>query len=92
MKRRADSAFGLHFDFHASPAPGKVVGATLKEEDIREICRTIRPDFLQIDCKGHPGWASYPTKCGNAMPEILGDPLAMWRRVTREEGVALYLH
>jgi len=92
MKRRADSAFGLHFDFHASPAPGKVVGATLKEEDIREICRTIRPDFVQIDCKGHPGWASYPTKCGNAMPEIQGDPLALWRKVTREEGVALYMH
>ena len=92
MKRRKDSAFGLHFDFHASPAPGKVVGKTLKEEDIREICRTIRPDFVQIDCKGHPGWASYPTRCGNAMPEILGDPLALWRKVTREEGVALYMH
>ena len=36
MKRRKDSAFGLHFDFHASPAPGKVVGASLKEEDIPE--------------------------------------------------------
>ena len=45
MKRRSESAFGLHFDFHASPAPGLVVGATLREEDIREICRLIRPDF-----------------------------------------------
>ena len=32
MKRRSDSAFGLHFDFHASPAPGKVIGATLMED------------------------------------------------------------
>ena len=92
MKRRSDSAFGLHFDFHASPSPGLVVGATLKEEDIREICRTIRPDFIQIDCKGHPGWASYPTGCGNAMPEFAFDTLALWRKVTKEEGVALYLH
>ncbi|MBQ7321694.1 MAG: hypothetical protein IJW99_06330 [Clostridia bacterium] len=92
MKRRAESAFGLHFDFHATPAPGRVVGATLCEEDIREICRLIRPDFIQIDCKGHPGWTSYPTELGNAMPAFATDTLALWRRVTREEGVALYMH
>lgn len=93
MKRRSDSYFGLHFDFHASPERSPApIGATLKEEDIREICQLLKPDFLQIDCKGHPGWASYPTECGNAMPNIVGDPLALWRRVTKEEGVALYLH
>ena len=94
LKRRCESCFGLHFDFHASPdrIGASAVGGTLREEDIREICRLLRPDFLQIDCKGHPGWASYPTACGNAMPRFAGDPLALWRRVTREEGVALYLH
>ena len=85
MKKRADSFFGLHFDFHASPAKCTApIGGTLKEEDIREICRLLKPDFLQIDCKGHAGWASYPTECGNAMPDIAGDPLALWRRVTKE--------
>lgn len=93
MKRRKDSFFGLHFDFHASPEScPDPIGATLKEEEIREICQTLHPDFLQIDCKGHPGWASYPTKCGNAMPQFNGDPLKVWRRVTKEEGVALYMH
>ena len=93
MKRRSESFFGLHFDFHATPDRALVpVGATLKEEEIRKICREVRPDFIQIDCKGHPGWASYPTACGNAMPEFQGDPLALWRRVTAEEGVALYMH
>ena len=92
MKKRKDSFLGLHFDFHAQPTDGKVVGSTLREEDIREICRLIKPDFIQIDCKGHPGWASYPSKIGNAMPEIEGDPLALWRKVTEEEDVALYLH
>ena len=93
MKRRSESYFGLHFDFHASPQScPDPIGSALKEEDIREICRLLKPDFLQIDCKGHPGWASYPTECGNAMPDISGDPLALWRRVTKEEDVALYLH
>ncbi len=93
MKRRSESFFGLHFDFHATPESTQVpVGAMLREEDIREICRNVRPDFIQIDCKGHPGWASYPTACGNAMPAFAGDPLALWRKVTAEEGVALYMH
>ena len=93
--------FGFHFDFHASPirtddgtvAPNEpTIGSTLKEEDIRTICETFRPDFLQIDCKGHPGWTSYPSGCGNAMPRFEGDPLKVWRKVTREEGVDLYMH
>lgn len=91
MKTRKESFFGLHFDYHAQPKYG-IQGATLKEEDIREICQKYKPDFIQIDCKGHPGWASYPSKIGNAMPEFAQDTLALWRRVTREEGVALYMH
>ncbi|MBQ3927578.1 MAG: hypothetical protein II710_02920 [Clostridia bacterium] len=92
-KRRADSFFGLHFDFHASPSGNpEPIGLRLDAEEIREICRTIRPDFIQIDCKGHPGWASYPSKIGNAMPAFRGDPLRVWRDVTEQEGVALYMH
>lgn len=91
MKRRKDSFFGLHFDYHAQPKYG-LQGANLKEEDIRLICQSVKPDFIQIDCKGHPGWTSYPSKLGNAMPEFAKDTLEMWRRVTREEDVALYMH
>ncbi len=91
MKKRRDSFWGLHFDYHAQPQDG-VQGLTLTEESIKEICRSLKPDFIQIDCKGHPGWTSYPSRLGNAMPEFSQDTLALWRRVTREEGVALYLH
>ena len=86
--------FGLHFDFHASPQRCNdiSIGETLKEEEIRQICRELRPNFLQVDTKGHPGWASYPTELGNAMPRFTGNPLRLWRQVTREEGVALYAH
>ncbi len=91
-KRREDSFFGIHLDYHAKPEYGVAQGKYLREEDIRKICRLLKPDFIQIDCKGHPGWASYPTKIGNAMPEFAKDTLALWRRVTEEEGVALYMH
>ncbi|MBE6595771.1 MAG: hypothetical protein E7644_08235 [Ruminococcaceae bacterium] len=92
MKTRAESYFGIHCDFHAKPSKNDTIGTNLREEDIREICRTLQPDFIQIDCKGHPGWASYPSEIGNAMPHFVGDPLSLWRKVTREEGVALYMH
>lgn len=94
IKSRKDSFFGLHFDFHASPekCKGIKLGENLKEEEIREICRKVKPDFIQIDCKGHPGYASYPSKLGNAMPEFAKDTLAVWRKVTKEENVALYVH
>ena len=92
MKTRKESFFGIHCDFHAKPSKSDTIGAALREEDIREICRALRPDFIQIDCKGHPGWASYPSHIGNAIPHFVGDPLALWRKVTREEGVALYMH
>ena len=70
-KKRKDSYWGIHCDFHAKPEMG-VMGRTLCEEDIRKVCRQLRPDFWQIDCKGHFGWVSYPTKLGNAMPEFCG--------------------
>ena len=86
--------FGLHFDFHASPerCADCSIGETLKEDDIRQICRELRPDFIQVDTKGHPGWTSFPSRMGNSMPRITGNPLQLWRQVTREEGVGLYAH
>ena len=90
MKTRKDSFFGLHFGHHAKPHHG-LQGTDLKEEDIRWICRELNPDFIQIDSKGHPGWASYVTKISNALPYCM-DTLVLWRRITEKEGIALYLH
>lgn len=91
MKKRKDSFWGLHFDFHANPNDLEQ-GKTLCEDDIREICTLLKPDFIQIDSKGHPGWTSFPSKLGNAVPDFKKDTLALWRRVTAEQGVALYMH
>ena len=84
-------AFGLHFDFHAGPTD-TLIGSTLSEADIHEICELYHPDFIQVDSKGHPGWTSYPSQLGNAVSNIQGNPLTVWRNVTKEEGVELYVH
>lgn len=91
MKKRKHAFWGLHSDFHATPDFG-TQGTNLREEDIREVCALLRPDYWQIDTKGHPGWASYPTELGNAMPEFACNTLEIWRRATAAEDVALFTH
>ncbi len=89
--RRADSFLGIHFDFHARPTD-KDIGANTTPEMVSKIIDLVKPDYLQIDCKGHPGFCSYPTKVGNPVPGIVGDPLKIWRKATAERGVSLFMH
>lgn len=94
-KKRGDCFFGLHFDFHAKPAKeGYVIpiGGNTTKEMIYRIIETVKPDFIQIDCKGHPGWSSYPTARGNPYPKISADQLKIWREATEEKGVSLFVH
>ena len=89
--KRADAFLGIHFDFHAGKDCTNV-GARTTREMVNLILDKVHPDYIQIDCKGHPGYSSYPTKIGNPAPGIVGDPLKIWREVTRERGVALFMH
>jgi hypothetical protein len=89
--RRSDSFFGLHFDFHANKNDS-AVGKTFTAEMIDSLLTMVQPDYIQVDCKGHPGISSYPTKVGNAAPGFVKDPLKIWREVTRKHNVALFVH
>jgi len=88
---RENSFFGLHFDFHATNEANQI-GKTFSEEIIDSMLTLIKPDFIQVDCKGHPGISSYPTKVGNPAPGIIKDPYPIWRRVTAKHGVGLFVH
>ena len=92
MKKRKDCFLGIHFDFHADPDKSPAVYDTLTEDSIREVCETFKPDYVQLDSKGHPGWASYPSKFGNTVPTLVNDGMAMFRKVTREYDIPLYMH
>ncbi|MGB9906485.1 MAG: hypothetical protein ACPLRR_03740 [Candidatus Saccharicenans sp.] len=88
---RSQSFFGLHFDLHPN-ASDTELGAEVSEENIAELLNRVQPDYVQYDCKGHPGYAGYPTKVGWPAPGLVKDSLAIWRKVTREKGVGLYIH
>lgn len=83
--------FGLHYDLHAL-AEDTRLGAELTHEHLREQLAKVKPDFVQCDCKGHPGYTSYPTKVGTASPGIVRDALRIHRDVTHELGIPLSVH
>ena len=85
--------FGIHFDFHANEGDADM-GKNLSEKSLDSLLTAIKPDFIQIDCKGHPGVTSYPSKVANAttVKNFIKDPLAFYRAVTKKHGVDLYVH
>ena len=91
MKKRRDSFFGVHFDFHSNQT-ALGIGERLNDNEIQAFLRTVKPDFVQCDVKGHGGYSSYPTKYGFATPSMKKDILRIWRDVTKKENVALYAH
>ena len=74
-KTRAESFLGIHFDFHAGEDCTRV-GERTTREMVELVIDKVKPDYIQIDCKGHRGYSSYPTKVGNPAPGFVGDPLA----------------
>lgn len=89
--RRSESFFGLHFDFHAR-ATDEQVGETLTEAMLDSLLTIVQPDYIQVDCKGHPGIASYASKVSATVGSFEKDPLNLIREVTARHGVALYVH
>jgi hypothetical protein len=89
--RRSDSFLGIHFDHHMRPGCDRV-GDHVTPSMVRRIIDAVGPDYIQIDCKGHRGLCSYPTEVGHPAPGFVRDPLRVWRTVTTERGVALFMH
>ncbi len=89
--KRSESFLGIHFDFHASEESIEV-GKHTTAEMVENMLLAVKPDYIQIDCKGHRGFSSYPTEVGYQAPTIIGDPLIIWREATRKYGISLYMH
>lgn len=83
--------FGLHYDLHAR-ADDTELGAGLTHDHLRNALQRIRPDWVQCDCKGHPGYTSWPTQVGSTSPGMVQDMLRIYREVTAELGIPLGMH
>ncbi|MBR5220841.1 MAG: hypothetical protein IKV66_07650 [Clostridia bacterium] len=89
--RRSDCFFGLHFDFHATPYTDGIGTRTLPEK-IGEYFDTVKPDFVQVDTKGHPGYASFRSEYGNVAPGLEVDHMKILREETQKRGILLFGH
>ncbi|MDR3718800.1 MAG: hypothetical protein P4K98_08355 [Bryobacteraceae bacterium] len=89
--RRADSFFGLHFDLHPNEKD-TALGRDVSAEMVERLLAAAKPDFVQYDSKGHPGWLGWPSQVGPSAPGIVKDSLEIWRKVSAAHNVALYIH
>ncbi|MCX7604421.1 MAG: hypothetical protein N2036_10145 [Bryobacteraceae bacterium] len=89
--RRAECFFGLHFDLHPNEKD-TALGRDVTPEAVGRLLDRVRPDFVQYDAKGHPGWLGWPSDVGPSAPGIVRDSLAVWRAETERRGIALFIH
>lgn len=83
--------FGVHYDLHARKDDTRL-GTDLTREHLKAELAKVKPDFVQCDCKGHPGYTSWPTAVGTPSPGIVNDALRIHRDVTNELGIPLIAH
>ncbi|MCL1909676.1 MAG: alpha-L-fucosidase, partial [Kiritimatiellaeota bacterium] len=85
--------FGLHYDFHAN-ADDAGIGARTSPAYFEKILRRLGADFVQTDCKGHPGMTSWfsETPGATVSPGVVKDLLAQWRAATRKLRLPLHCH
>lgn len=88
--RKRERFFGLHFDFHAENETE--IGVRTNPEDIEWYIKEARPDFIQCDCKGHPGNCSYPTKLENAAKRLVKDNLKIWCETAKKNNIPIFVH
>jgi len=86
-----DVFFGIHYDLHARDEDTEL-GREVTHDHLRERWRKIKPDWVQCDCKGHPGYTSWPTETGTVSPGVVKDALRIHRDVTAELGIKLGMH
>ena len=92
-KRNDNFFFGFHYDLHAT-AEDTVLGLRCSPRELIPMLKLMAPDFVQTDCKGHPGYTSWFSKVHNASvpPGLKKDALKQWRDATRKLGLPLHCH
>ena len=85
--------FGLHYDLHANDSDS-VIGAHATPEELVPSLQLMGPQWVQTDCKGHPGQTSWYSQvpAATVCKGIVKDAMAGWREATRQLGIKLHCH
>lgn len=84
---------GLHYDLHGNK-DDTTLGTRCGEEELRPMLELMAPNFVQTDCKGHPGYTSWFSQVEHASvpPGLTHDALMQWRQVTKKLKMPLHCH
>lgn len=82
---------GLHYDLHGNKTD-TVLGTKAHPKLLVPMLKLMGPDWVQTDCKGHPGYTSWFSKVPDASmpPGLTHDALEQWRAATRALGLPLH--
>lgn len=85
--------FGLHYDLHAS-AKDTDLGERADPETLIPLLKLADVDWVQTDCKGHPGYTSWYSQVSEASvsPGVMKDAMAGWRAATQQLDLKLHCH
>lgn len=83
----------LHYDLHAIRDETDL-GSKCDSKVLAEQLERTGVDFVQTDCKGHPGYCSWHSQTpGASVPKGLQrDMLQQWRKATKQLGIPLHCH
>ncbi len=85
--------FGLHYDLHANEGDTEL-GLQATPKQLVPMLKLMGCQFVQTDCKGHPGYTSWFSKTPTASvsPGVKKDALKGWRAATKKLGLPLHCH
>jgi hypothetical protein len=85
--------FGLHYDMHVSLSD-QHIGERISVEDLVLNLKDMKCDWVQTDCKGHPGVTGWKSEVSAATvnPHIKKDMMEAWRTATHRLKLPLHCH
>ncbi|RPJ49658.1 MAG: hypothetical protein EHM21_06580, partial [Chloroflexi bacterium] len=85
--------FGLHYDLHAGKEDTEL-GLRAVPAELVPLLMLSGADFVQTDCKGHPGYTSWFSQAAEASipPKLQADALQGWRAATQQLNLPLHCH
>jgi len=64
----------------------------IEPEEFREYLHSAKPDMIELEAFRGTGYAFFPSKIAPVFPDLVGDPIATWAKICREEGVKVGIY
>ena len=87
-----DAFFGMHYDLHGHDDDLPGFCGKVDEEQLYRLWSELKPDWVQCDGKGHPGYTTWFCKTGWTTPTLERDDVRAYRNASKRLGIPLGVH